>query len=107
MSSRLLGTLLAVVVVVGVQAQSSAGSRAQETKVRHFWVDPSSGLTWTGKDNSKDVNWHQAMGYCRDLRLAGYSDWRLPTIDELEGIYDKGTESPGENPSSTGTALNQ
>ena len=55
---------------------------------------------WAGKDNGKDANWHQAVGYCRELRLAGYSDWHLPTIDELEGIYDKRAESPGENPSS-------
>lgn len=29
------------------------------------------------------------MKYCRDLRLAGQTDWRLPVIGELEGIYDR------------------
>jgi hypothetical protein len=28
------------------------------------------------------------MKHCPDLRLAGYSDWRLATLGELEGIYD-------------------
>jgi len=61
---------------------------AQETQVRGYWVDPATGLMWAGKDNGKDINWHKATKYCRDLRLAGYSDWRLPTIDELQGISD-------------------
>jgi hypothetical protein len=50
---------------------------------------------WAGKDNGKNVNWRKATNYCRDLRLASYSDWRLATIDELEGIYDYNARSPG------------
>jgi hypothetical protein len=78
-------------------AQSSAENRglAQETQVRVYWIDPSTGLMWAGKDNGKDVNWKKSIKYCRDLRLAGYSDWRLATIDELQGIYDKNAEAPG------------
>jgi hypothetical protein len=60
-----------------------------------FWVDPSTGLMWAGKDNGKDVRWSNAIKYCRDLQLAGYSDWRLATIDELQGIYDKSVNAPG------------
>ena len=43
---------------------------------------------WTAKDNGKDVSWKNAVSYCHDLRLEGYSDWRLATIDELQAIYD-------------------
>jgi len=50
---------------------------------------------WAGKDNGKDVSWHKAMKYCHDLRLAGYSDWRLATIGELQGIYDKTLDPSG------------
>jgi hypothetical protein len=53
--------------------------QAQETQVRGYWVDPSTGLMWAGRDNGKDVNWHKAMKYCRDLRLAGYSDCLVPS----------------------------
>jgi hypothetical protein len=50
---------------------------------------------WAGKDNGKDVSWKSAVKYCRGLRLAGYSDWRLATLAELEGIYDKSANAPG------------
>ena len=54
------------------------------------WKDSSTGLIWTAKDNGSDVNWNLARDYCSNLRLGGYSDWRLPTITELEGLYDRG-----------------
>jgi hypothetical protein len=52
------------------------------------WTDPATGLMWTKKDNVRDVNWQEAMDYCRNLQLFGHSGWRLPTIEELQGIYD-------------------
>jgi len=44
---------------------------------------------WAPEDNGGDVTWNQAGDYCSNLRLAGNSDWRLATIDELSGIYDR------------------
>jgi hypothetical protein len=52
------------------------------------YLDPETNLMWTIRDNGKDINWHQANKYARQLRLGGYSDWRLPTIDKLEKLYD-------------------
>jgi len=62
------------------------------------WTDPVTGLAWTKQDNGSDVNWNQAIAYCSNLRLGGYSDWRLPTIDELQDIYDPGIDIPGQWP---------
>ena len=77
-------------------AQSPAGDRTlvQETQARRYWVD-TSGLMCAGKDNGKDVSWNKATKYCRDMRLAGYSDWRLATIYELQDTYDANLETPG------------
>jgi hypothetical protein len=68
---------------------------AQETQSCGFWTDPSTGLMWAAKDNGRDVSWKGAMKYCRSLRLAGYSNWRLATLSELEGIFDGNAKAPG------------
>jgi hypothetical protein len=36
-----------------------------------------------------DLFWDQANSYCANLNLAGYSGWRLPTIDKLPAIYQQ------------------
>lgn len=92
-----LETILVVlsVVIPAAGAQSVTNDLAgRETQARGYWVD-TSGLMWTGKDSGKEVNWGKAMKYCRDMRLAGYSDWRLPTINELRDIYDENLDSSG------------
>ena len=84
---------------------SSYQSLAQNTPMREYWVDPSTRLMWAAKDNGRDVSWKKAMKYCRDLRLGGYSDWRLATLGELEGVYDKDANAPGlMGPSGRGSA---
>ena len=92
--------LLLLAAVLQVSAQSA--SEAQE---HGFWTDATTGLIWVGKDNGKDINWHNAMKYCRDLRLGGYSDWRLPTLAELKGIYDRSAVAPGRAGPGTGRAF--
>jgi len=47
------------------------------------WTDPSTGLMWTKESNNADINWNEASAYCANLGLLNYSDWRLPTIDEI------------------------
>ena len=94
----LASLLVACTAIVGVQAQSSTESHqaALDTRVRGYWVDQSTGLMWAGKDNfGRDRSWRQATQYCRDLQLAGYADWRLPEIRELEGIYDRSAKALG------------
>ncbi len=51
-------------------------------------VDKATGLMWTRRDNGEDIDWNDANEYAKRLRLGGHSDWRLPTIDELEKLYD-------------------
>jgi hypothetical protein len=83
-------------VAITASSQSTIQDRslAQETQARGYWVDPSTGLMWAGKDNGKDVTWRQATKYCHDLRLAGHSDWRLATLDELASLVDKSASTP-------------
>src|SRR5690242_11442335 len=104
--AKIVLLLLSVVpAIAGAQSAPKSKSGAENTQVRGYWTDPTTGLMWTGKDNGKDLNWHKAVKYCRDLRLAGYSDWRLATLAELEGISDKSANAPGlMGPSGKSTA---
>lgn len=94
---KIAGLLLsASALMASAQSAPEGKSQPAETQKRGYWIDPSTGLMWAGKDNGKNVSWHKAMKYCRDLRLAGYSDWRLATLEELRGIYDRDANAPGK-----------
>ena len=65
-------------------------------------TDNSTGLMWMKKDNGHygvghpqygGLNWPEALDYCENLSLAGYTDWRLPNAKELQYIVDY-TRSP-------------
>lgn len=51
-------------------------------------LDTQTNLMWAAKDNGSDINWDNAKIYCENYRLGGYTDWRLPTKDELADLYD-------------------
>ncbi len=70
-------------------ASSPAQQPAPVPQTASTWTDPHTGLMWARQDNGSDVNWNQASNYCRNLTLAGYSNWRLATIDEFTDIYDQ------------------
>ena len=50
--------------------------------------DTRTGLMWASKDNGKGVIWKDAKRYCENYRGGGYTDWRMPTQDELAGLHD-------------------
>ena len=52
-------------------------------------LDTKTGLMWAARDNGESINWQDAKRYCEDYRAGDYTDWRMPTQDELAGIYDK------------------
>ena len=55
--------------------------------------DLATGLMWQSADSGDGMDWPDALGYCEDLSLAGYDDWRLPNAKELQSIVDY-TRSP-------------
>lgn len=48
------------------------------------------GLGWQDNSQAKSIkrDWSGAKNYCQTLSLGGDSDWRLPTIKELQSIVD-------------------
>ncbi|MFH1079795.1 MAG: ankyrin repeat domain-containing protein [Pseudomonadota bacterium] len=51
-------------------------------------LDTRTYLMWAARDNGSDINWANAKSYCENYRGGGYSDWRMPTQDELGGLYN-------------------
>lgn len=56
-------------------------------------------LIWSDR-SSNGMNWSSAKQYCEDLTEGGYSDWRLPNIDELRTLIQNhpGTQTGGTCP---------
>ena len=54
-------------------------------------------LVWQKNLITDTLNWEQALNYADTLSLAGYSDWRLPNIKELQSIADLTTSNPAFN----------
>ena len=53
-------------------------------------------LMWKQTDSFQDTsqwtNWFKAFEYIRSLELqkfAGYTDWRMPTLEEAESLHDE------------------
>ena len=69
------------------------------------WVDPKTGLMWArisiGQEwengeclgRAKELTLAAAKKSCQIFRLAGYKDWRLPTIEELKTLIDESGKS--------------
>lgn len=50
------------------------------------WKDYTTGLIWQGSPTGGEMEWKAAKYHCASLSLGGYSDWRLPTINELRSL---------------------
>ena len=57
----------------------------KDTKLRLMWQ----------KDGSQNtMNFSDAEKHCKESRVGGFSDWRLPSIDELESLVDRTKYKP-------------
>jgi len=50
--------------------------------------DSNRGLEWVAGPD-RDTGWNEARAWVEDLNIDG-GGWRMPTMDELEGLYKKG-----------------
>jgi hypothetical protein len=58
--------------------------------------DNTTGLVWQ-KGEVSGKRWQEALEYCENLTYAGYSDWRLPNINELASLANYDKHSPASD----------
>ncbi|MBI9015858.1 MAG: DUF1566 domain-containing protein [Phycisphaerae bacterium] len=58
-----------------------------------IWMKVDSGKLKAGKDKDGKMNWGEALEWSENLEYAGYCDWRLPNVKELQSLVDY-TRSP-------------
>ncbi len=87
--------------------------KPKETIVENFIIhddgtvtDTKTGLMWRQQEETQKFTWDYAMQYAKTSKFAGYSDWRLPTTDELKSLIDKNYK-PTINPLAFPMSQNQ
>ncbi|WP_372757337.1 DUF1566 domain-containing protein [Mariniflexile sp.] len=51
-------------------------------------TDKATGLMWSKNDSKRGMNWEDALAYAENSDYAGYTDWRLPNVKELQSIVE-------------------
>jgi len=82
-------------------------TKSAPKKLVDVWIDEDTNLMWQNEEYSqkeidnykkyfkkakavaKTGDWYHAKSYCSNLKLNGFSNWKLPTIEELEGVRNK------------------
>ena len=77
--------------LLGITAKILSASKALATATTHKDITIINNLIWENVVEPEDNNmtWYDAMKYAKNLRLGGYDDWRLPTINELAYIVEE------------------
>jgi hypothetical protein len=55
-------------------------------------------LMWPKVPDANTYTWEQALGSCENFSFAGFDDWRLPNIRELQSLTDETRINPSVNP---------
>ena len=61
-------------------------------------TDTETGLMWMQSNDLSNRYWLSALDYCHYLELHGYTDWRLPNVNELVSLVDYGRFDPAIDP---------
>ncbi len=94
---KTLSKLTLLLIAILITGASGVWASAKEIKRDGRFIaydngtvkDTKTGLMWASKDNGEDINWNDAKRYCKNYRGGGYTDWRMPTQEELAGLYDE------------------
>jgi len=61
-------------------------------------TDNITGLQWQDDTIGTPLNWQMAIDHCEASNLDGFSDWRLPNLNELSSLIDYSSSNPAMDP---------
>ena len=97
----MMRNILILFLVSGVMA--NAGFSRQGDIV----TDSISKLQWQDDKIGKEMGWKDAIDHCEALNLGGYSDWRLPNLNELKSIVNRDKYNPAFKNMSPGVTTSE
>ena len=56
-------------------------------------LDTETHLLWAANDDGKGMDKQNAVTYFENFRGGGYTDWRMPSVEELESLYDQSIQN--------------
>ena len=90
-------TITAALIIVGfISVRYAAAADRFVNNGNGTVTDTQTGLMWAAQDNGSDINWYNAKSYCEGFGKGG-TGWRLPTQNELSGLYQSGLRSWGSH----------
>lgn len=60
--------------------------------------DTKTNLMWPKEGSKEYMDFADAEKYCKEFKLGGFEDWRIPTREELESILDLKKDHPAIDP---------
>ena len=81
-------SLILMVTLLGILVIPAMASERFTNNSDGTVTDTRTGLMWAARDNGSLVNWRAARSYIQMYRGGGYTDWRMPTLEELTSLYD-------------------
>ncbi len=111
-------TLLLIIVIVTFPAPGISGEKKTDAHSARIIaenppfvlmssgvvVDKQRNLMWAQSDNRSKISIDQAKIYVKDFSLAGFTDWRIPDIQELESLMVR--DSPNDTAGTDGCSGN-
>ena len=92
--------ILSLLLITGLSTYTFGGDRFSRDNDKEVVIDNATNLIWQDNSDAKTIkkNWKEAINYCENLTLGGYSDWYLPNINQLYSIADKTKYKPAIDP---------
>lgn len=89
-------------VVIDGRYRDNGNGTITDSKTNLTWMRCSLGQQWTGSTCAgvaMEMNWNDALRTAMSFSYAGHSDWRVPTVDELDSlVYCSKGRKPSARP---------